>query len=389
MKKILKYILFVFLINLFIINLNAEELNLQSKNIVLYNLNDKNIIYEVNKDERISIASLTKIMTVLVAIENSDLNKEVIITEEVFEGTSGFALAGFKVGDKVTIKDLLYGAILPSGAEACNALAINIGGSFDKYIEKMNEKASELGLENTHFETITGADKENHYSSVEDVSKLLIYALKNKEFKTIYETKEYTTSNNLKFKSSLNSTAKRYNIDASYITGSKTGYTNKAGLCLSSTAYINKVNYLLVTCNAPSLYNIPYHIIDTNKIYKYYSENYDYVPIIKKGDVIKTLNVKNAKIKTYDLKQDKTIKKYLKKDSKIKVKYDGIEELNIKILKNDKLGKVTITADDKVIESYDIYLTEYIKYNIITSKNLIIFVSILVAFLLLFKFFKK
>lgn len=392
MRQLKKYLSFMILIILCFsinININAEELSLNSKNIVLYNMNDKNIIYEEKKDEVISIASLTKIMTSIVALENLDLNKKITITNEFFNNTEGLSMAGFKVGDIITVEDLLYGAMLPSGADACIALALATSKNENDFVSLMNAKAKEIGMKNTSFMNVTGKDQEGHFSTVHDVSLLLQYALKSEEFNKIFKTKEYKTTNNIDLVSSVKKMGEQFNIDTSLILGSKTGYTDDAGLCLASVSEVNDIDYLLVTCGAPVKDNIPYHIIDANKIYKYYGENYDYIPIIKKGDVIKKLKVENGKEEEYLLKQDKTIKKYLKKDADIKVEYSGVDTLNMKIVKGDKLGTVKIYADDEEITSYDVYLNEKIKYKFFTIKNIIIMCFIGVIILILFKFFRK
>lgn len=392
MRQLKKYLSFMILIILCFsinININAEELSLNSKNIVLYNMNDKNIIYEEKKDEVISIASLTKIMTSIVALENLDLNKKITITNEFFNNTEGLSMAGFKVGDIITVEDLLYGAMLPSGADACIALALATSKNENDFVSLMNAKAKEIGMKNTSFMNVTGKDQEGHFSTVHDVSLLLQYALKNEEFNKIFKTKEYKTTNNIDLVSSVKKMGEQFNIDTSLILGSKTGYTDDAGLCLASVSEVNDIDYLLVTCGAPVKDNIPYHIIDANKIYKYYGENYDYIPIIKKGDVIKKLKVENGKEEEYLLKQEKTIKKYLKKDADIKVEYSGVDTLNMKIVKGDKLGTVKIYADDEEITSYDVYLNEKIKYKFLTIKNIIIMCFIGAIILILFKFFRK
>lgn len=392
MRQLKKYLSFMILIILCFsinININAEELSLNSKNIVLYNMNDKNIIYEEKKDEVISIASLTKIMTSIVALENLDLNKKITITNEFFNNTEGLSMAGFKVGDIITVEDLLYGAMLPSGADACIALALATSKNENDFVSLMNAKAKEIGMKNTSFMNVTGKDQEGHFSTVHDVSLLLQYALKSEEFNKIFKTKEYKTTNNIDLVSSVKKMGEQFNIDTSLILGSKTGYTDDAGLCLASVSEVNDIDYLLVTCGAPVKDNIPYHIIDANKIYKYYGENYDYIPIIKKGDVIKKLKVENGKEEEYLLKQEKTIKKYLKKDADIKVEYSGVDTLNMKIVKGDKLGTVKIYADDEEITSYDVYLNEKIKYKFLTIKNIIIMCFIGAIILILFKFFRK
>lgn len=373
----------------FCFNINASELSLNSKNVVLYNMNDDNIIFEQNKNEVIEIASLTKMMTSIIALENLDLNEKVTIPKLAVENNYGLSVAGFKVGEVVTVEDLLFGALLPSGADACISLAIKTSGSEEAFVELMNEKAKEIGMKNTSFKNVTGIDEEGHFSTVYDVSLLLKYALKNPEFKKIFETKEYKTTNNLELESSVLSIGKHFNIDTSKIKGSKTGYTDEAGLCLASISTLNNVDYLLVTCNAPSDANIPYHIIDANKIYDYYRINYDYIPIIKKNDIIKKLKVKDGKKEEYLLKQDKTIKKYLKKSSEIKVKYDGINEINMKITKGDKLGTVRIYADKEEVEKYDVYLKDDIKYKFFTTKNIILLSFSALIIVILYLFFRK
>jgi len=281
----------VFIICLFgLINIYASELKLSSEKYILYNMNEETILDEKDSKEETNIASLTKIMTVLVAIENiDDFNKEVKITRKMLEDIDwDVSVTGFEVGDKVTYNDLLYGAMISSGADACNALAISISGSLDDFVKLMNDKVKELNLKNTNFENVTGLYDNNHYSSAYDVSKILIYALKNKKFKEIFETKEYTTTNDIKLKSTL----VRYNSnkDISYINGSKTGYIKKAGYCLASTATLNDVDYLFISLNSFS--HSKSHINDAVTTYTYYDENYEYQNIVDKDDVVVTLKTK-------------------------------------------------------------------------------------------------
>ena len=182
MKRVL-YLFFLFLI---LIPISTYALDISSKNAVLYNLNDDNIIYEVNKDERVSIASMTKIMTCLVALEKINNPKDkVVMTTSMFYrlAEENASVAGFYIGEEVTYEDLLYGLMLPSGADAAQALAISLYGSVDKFVDRMNEKAKELGLKNTHFVNPTGLDIKGHYSSVDDVAIILKEALKNDTFK--------------------------------------------------------------------------------------------------------------------------------------------------------------------------------------------------------------
>ena len=129
----------------FTINVEAIEFNLNSNHAILYNLNDNSILYELDSKTQVNVASLTKIMATIVGIENNDnLDKTVIITKDALKGISEYTKVGYKVGDKTTIKDLLYGTMLPSGADAANALAIHTSGSVDKFVDLMNDKFKKI-----------------------------------------------------------------------------------------------------------------------------------------------------------------------------------------------------------------------------------------------------
>lgn len=344
----------------------AEDFNITSKNVILYNLNDDKVLYEQKADEKVQIASLTKIMSALVAIEeNEDLNKEVTITKEVLDGIYEYSQVGLKAGNVVTIKDLLYGTLLSSGADAVNALAIETGGSVDNFVTLMNNKAKALKLKNTSFDNPIGMDGEKNYSTAQDIATLLKYSLENETFKEIFTTREYLIpAINIKAKSTLTTYSRGYGINADIITGAKSGFTDEAGLCLASISTIDDVNYLLVTMGADTK-NKSNAVRDSLEIYDYYSSNYSYQTIVEKDKLVKTLPVKWGKTKTYDIiiKENKDM--YLENNirkNKLKVKYDGIEELNYKIKKGDKIGTATVSYRDKELATYDIYLDEDIKY---------------------------
>ena len=233
MKKIILVIITLFLF----INVKALEIN--SNNAILYNMNDESVIYEINSEEIVQIASLTKIVTAITVIENTEnLNKEVTITREMLQGLDGYAKAGFKAGDKLTYIDLLYALMLPSAADAAQALAINISGSIEEFSNLMNQKIEERGVTNSKFDNPVGMDSESNYSTASDLAKILIYSLENETFKTIFNSNAYKIE-------SLNKTVKKtlasYNIDTSIIKGAKTGFTYDAGLCLASTTTLENV----------------------------------------------------------------------------------------------------------------------------------------------------
>ena len=254
--------------------------NIDSKNYILYNMNEDKEILSLSPDERISIASLTKIMTLIVAIENiKNLDEKIIITSNDLEGLleEDASVAGLCEGEEVTYCDLLYALFLPSGADAARALANNIGGNVNSFVRLMNKKVKQLNLINTHFSNVTGLDKKNNYSSVKDVLIMLKYALQNKIFYKIFTAKEYITSDSLlTLYSTFWQTAAKYNYDMNYVIGAKTGYTDAAGKCLATLAIDSKnsTSYILVTCGANTTTEDAYHIKDASSIYKYCFKRY-------------------------------------------------------------------------------------------------------------------
>ena len=353
---------FILFISIFSFCISVSAIDINSKYAIDYNLNDNNIIYEKDSNQKSEIASLTKIMTTILTIENvKNLDDIVTVKYDDLVGLNGYSVAGFKVGDQVTYTDLIYGLMLPSGGDAGQILANNISGTTLEFANLMNKKSEELGMKNTHFSNPIGMDEDN-YSTAYDMALLVKYAIKNNTFKEVFSKENYTTTNNIKLEKTTSNIAKKYNIDISSITGSKTGFTNAANYCLASTATLNDVNYLVVTLNAEKN---PNHIKDSMNLYNYFDSNYSYKEILKDNQLLNTIKVKHSKTKEYRIVSKKSIKKYLSNDfniDKIKYKYTGIKELTRKIKKGDYLGRVKIVYDNKTLDTYKVYLDKDIKY---------------------------
>lgn len=252
--------------------------NLHSQNAILINLNAQKILMEKHSEEIIFPASLTKIMTTLVAIENiSDLQKRIFLPESMFSDlyAANASMAGFLPNEKVAAIDLLYGTMLPSGAEASIGLANEVAGSETAFVQLMNEKAKQLGMKNTHFTNATGLHHRDHYSTAKDISVLVEYALKNKTFRTIFTAERHSTSpsnlhpEGITFKSSMFRNIDSADLMNKEIIGGKTGYTEQAGLCLASIAEINGEEYLLITAGADGNHRTEqYNITDAIAVYK-------------------------------------------------------------------------------------------------------------------------
>lgn len=235
------------------------NIDLYSSNAILVNLDENQVLLDKKSEEKIYPASLTKMMTVLVAIEQiSNLQDEIVLQKNIFNDLyeENASVAGFLPNEKVTLEDLLYGSMLPSGAEASIGLAEYVAGSERKFVKLMNDKAQQLGMTNTHFMNTTGLHHSNHYTTVKDISLLLQYALTNNEFRNVYTAERYSITQTNLHPEGITFTSRMFQhmtssaLPGGEILGGKTGYTEDAGLCLASLAIVNGQEYVLVTVGA-------------------------------------------------------------------------------------------------------------------------------------------
>lgn len=362
MKKV-----FCFMVLLLIIpsKLYASNLELNSSKVIIYDPDTDYVLYEKDSDKISSVASLTKIMTTIVAIENiKDIKENIVITNDMLKNIPYDASrAGLKINDVVTYEDLLYASILPSGADATTALAINISGSVDNFVGKMNAKAKELKMYDTNFSNVTGYETKNHYSTCNDLLKMLNYCLKNELFKKIYKTKSYVLTNGLFVNSTINKYNENLKLDLTNIIGSKTGYTSKAGLCMSAIINSDGKELILITLGAKHINNIPHNLMDTLSIINYYSSNYENKTIYKSEDILFSIPVDNSKIDKYDIKLKNSIIKYLDKNDKISYKYNGLLKLDNTNKVNEKIGSIKYYSENKLIHEEDIILDKKIEFS--------------------------
>ncbi len=275
-----KYTLLLFILGL-LTNMNVSTLAVSetyySTTYLLVNRDTGAILEQLNDEKLIHPASLTKIMTTFVALEMMDenqLNDTYTLTHDIFYDLVSLdaSVAGFDAGETVKIVDILYGIMLPSGADATRAIANYISGSEDAFVRLMNQKAHELGLENTHFENTSGLDHPNHLTTAHDLRIILEAALKNSTFKRIFAASEYQSSptnfkesgytwvdKNLEFANGVD--------PQNPLTGTKSGYTELAGSALASTATVNGSSYMLISSGAP--YN-PFDFYNVQDALKFY-----------------------------------------------------------------------------------------------------------------------
>lgn len=232
---------------------------INSPNAILLDVQRGQVLAEKDAAERIYPASMTKIMTAVLALERiENLDEYVVLSNEDFQNLyeQEASMAGFQPGEEVTYRDLLYGIILPSGAECCLAVANRIAGSEEAFAELMNEKAQTLGMKHTHFTNCTGLEGVEHVSTVEDIAVLLKYAIQNQQFYEIFTCGFYSVAptnlhpEGFTFYSTVTENLDSMQVNGGILLGGKTGYTEDAGLCLASMAQIYEKEYILVTAGA-------------------------------------------------------------------------------------------------------------------------------------------
>ena len=247
-----------------------------STNVVLMDVKSGKVIGDLNGEERIYPASMTKIMTAIIALEAfSDLDHEITLSEDIFYALDGqdATQAGFRPGENVRVRDLIYGVMLPSGAECCLALADEVSGSEEAFVEKMNKKAKSIGMKDTHFMDCTGLHDPEHYSTAYDIALLLKYALHNDTFRDVVESHFHSTpatnvhSDGITYYSTMFKNMSDTSVVGGEILGGKTGYTSEAGHCLASFAQIYDREYILVTAGAAADATGVPHILDAKMIY--------------------------------------------------------------------------------------------------------------------------
>ncbi len=347
MKKII-------LLLLLIIPIKISAVETSARSAILMDIDSNRILYEKNIDEVRSVASISKIMTAVIAIESGKLNDKVIIGEEINKAYgSGIYI---KVGEELTLKDLLYGLMLRSGNDAAVAIAKYVGGTVDDFVKMMNEKAKKIGMRSTTFNNPSGLDQDKgNYSTARDMAILTAYAMKLDDYKTITGTKKYTLTTNKNTYSWINKN-KLLSI-YKYTTGGKTGFTEIAKRTLVSTASKDNTNLVVVTLNDGNDWQ------DHQNLFEYGFNNYTTLQMLKKG-----------KLNIYDEKYYSDYELYIENDysylignseqDNLLFRYDLEKNRNIK--DGDNVGILNIYLGDKKIHQENIYVKELKKE---TSKS--------------------
>ena len=253
LKKIISFVLSFAIFNVFATVSNGASLGVSAQSAVLMCVNSGEVLYSKNENKHLPMASTTKIMTSLIALEAAMPDREIVVDKNMIsvEGTS----MGLVEGDSVSLAELVYGMMLQSGNDAANTVAYVLGGSPEGFAEMMNSRAKEIGMSNTNFVTPSGLDDENHYSTAYDMALLAAECINNPEFRSICSQKSakvtYGNPPYLRTLTNHNKLLWKYSDSI----GIKTGFTKKSGRCLVSAAVRNGIILVAVTLNAGDDWN--------------------------------------------------------------------------------------------------------------------------------------
>lgn len=373
-----KIIIFLLLMMLFAPKISALELTNYSKSAILIEPTTNTIIYEVNKDEQLAPASMTKIMTMLLIMEALE-EERINLTDMVVISKNAASMGGSQVfleeNSKIAVEQLLKGIAIASGNDAAVAMAEFIAGSVEEFVGMMNNKVKELGLKNTNFVNVHGLDTENHYSSAYDMAQMAIELLKYEkilDYTSLYEEYLIKPDGSKTWLVNTNKLVRFYEG----VDGLKTGYTSNAKYCLTATAKKNNVRFITVAMGVDTA---EHRSVDTTNMLNYAFANYKLNTIVKKDDIVSEISIKKGKINksTISPKEDVTdiLKQNEKKDYSYNINKNVIEA---PINKGDVVGSLEIVDNKgKVIKIIDLVINDTIeKHNFFslfysTLKNII------------------
>lgn len=298
------------------------------------------VLYSKNAEAHLPMASTTKIMTAICAIENGNMEDEVPISAHAAttEGSSMY----LQEGEKMNLKELLYGLMLSSGNDAAVAIAEYFGGN-DKFVEIMNQKTKEVGALDTNFVNSNGLPDDSHYSTAHDMARITAYGLKNPEFAQIVSSKTYKVQGEGKaYPRQLTNHNKLLNMCKGCI-GVKTGFTKAAGRCLVSACERDGMTFICVTLNAPDDWN------DHCNLYNNLFSEYKMKEVIEGGQKVKEIKIENSETDKVCAIADKDIYYPLTANEKIEARINSADSLSAPVYANEMCGEAVLFLNNREI----------------------------------------
>ena len=340
---------------------NSKEPNILSKNVIVIDRKTRTVLYEKEAYKQIPMASTTKIMTCIIALENANL-KDIVTVSQKAASIHGSTL-GIDKNSQISMQDLLYGLMLRSGNDCAIAIAEYISGSVEEFANLMNQKAAYLGLTNTHFVTPHGLDDDNHYTTAYELAILTNYALQNEYFKQIVSCKTATITLNNQSRIISNTNELLGNLDGVY--GVKTGFTFNAGRCLVSSCKRDNLDIIVVVLGADTK---KVRTLDSRNLINYIFSTYkyvdvlstihtafqNYIPYFNKNCLLeKTITTPILKLGTLEnTKYPLSVNDVVKLNTKIYT----FQSFNFEIPAQSKVGVLHLYKDNTLLCNVDIFL---------------------------------
>lgn len=424
MKKLLSvFMTFVILsISIFALPFSADaatyipSTKIYADAYMLINLDDEShpVVAEKNSDKKKYPASLTKIVTAIVAINNvKDLKATTTVSQNAIESLygTGAQVAGLKIGSTITIEQLLYLVMVHSACDACNVLAEYVSGDVPSYVKLMNDWVKSIGCKDTNFVNCDGLHDDNHYTTASDLAKITLEAIKNEEFNNISSTQQYEYDD-------INFVHTNFMLDRFHVTyyyeyakGIKTGSTSEAGYCVITRASKDGYNYLAIVLDSPIKkldgIDTKCSFIDAKSLFEWAFDTIKYSTVIRQNDLVHEVPIINGKdVDSVQLvaKEDVTtlVPASLDPSAVFFEPVDAPEQLEAPITKGDKICTANIIYADQIIATVDLVAAQTVELStflkllnvlkkIFTNKFVLaaLFIILLIAALYFYKFIKK
>lgn len=336
---------------------NASEIYSSAKGMVVLEGNTNTILYGKNENAKLPMASTTKIVTAILAIENcQDLDEKFLVSEKAIgiEGTSIY----LKSGERLSMRELLYGLILASGNDCAVAIA-EYFGSEDKFVEMMNNFALSLGLENTHFANPHGLDADGHYTSAYDLAVMTSYALENPVFKEIVSTERMVIEKNDLYQARYLKHKNRLLFTDDKCIGVKTGFTDNAGRCLVHAHEENGMQLISVVLNCQPMFE------ECDRLTRLAMDNYEMKEFVKPYNFVSNIEISDSDKSEIGVITIKGFSLPILKcdEDRYEVKYLLPDRLVAPITLNQGVGTVQVLFDDNIIFEGDLITIEGAKNN--------------------------
>lgn len=345
-----------------------EEVSVQARYAGAADLQTMQVLYEKNAEAKLYPASLTKVLTALTAMERiSDLDETITITAAMLEGLEDgtYSIAGFLLGEEVTVRDLLYGVLLPSGADACQALAIALFGSEEAMVEAMNETASSIGMTHSHFTNTVGMHDADHYTSVSDLFLLMKQAWQNDTLHTIMSTASYTTSSSyyhgegLRLENSWVAQFAYDELENRYVLGGKTGYTPEAGYCLASVCEIQGREVIVIIAGVPDEAGSGQAVEDVDSLCAMIDETMRPQMLLEAGTEADVLDLRHTFHEPLPICSDIDVTAWIRTDSEAEAVLSVRREVTqAPVSEGEEIAAIEVTLGDALLISLPVLAQE-------------------------------